>query len=120
MSAHGRIRHPFCGTSIVPFDANGLGRPKAFESMPRCKARTSAQAIEKDFPHIVQMIVPLGGFGKKLDDMYEWHWTKDTEAMRGNGWRDDSGRFYVRWCFANLITAQDFARKFGGSIVKGR
>jgi hypothetical protein len=52
--------------------------------------------------------------------MPEWHWAKDTEAMRGNGWRDDGGRFYVRWCFANLITAQDFARKFGGSIVKGR
>jgi hypothetical protein len=44
MSAHGRIRHPFCGTSIVPFDANGLGRPKAFESMPRCKTRTSPRA----------------------------------------------------------------------------
>jgi hypothetical protein len=69
---------------------------------------------------LATVIVPLGGFGKKLDDMYEWHWAKDTEAMRGNGWRDDGGRFYVRWCFANLITAQDFARKFGGSIVKGR
>jgi hypothetical protein len=80
----------------------------------------SAKAIEKNFPHIVQMIVPLGGFGKKLDDMYEWHWASDINAMRGNGWRDDSGRFYVRWCFANLITAQDFSRKFGGSIVKGR
>ena len=29
MSAHGRIRHPSCGTSIVPFDAHRLGRPKA-------------------------------------------------------------------------------------------
>ena len=88
--------------------------------MPRYKGRTSAKAIEKDFPHIVQMIVPLGGFGKKLDDMYEWHSTRGIEAMRGSGWRDESGRFYVRWCFANLITAQDFARKFGGSIVKAR
>jgi hypothetical protein len=80
----------------------------------------SAKAIENDHRHIVQMIVPLGGFGRKLDDMYEWHWARDIEAMRGSGWRDDSGRFYVRWCFANLITAQDFARKFGGSIVMGR
>jgi hypothetical protein len=80
----------------------------------------SAKAIENNFPHIVEMIVPLGGFGRKLDDMYEWHWARDIEAMRGSGWRDDSGRFYVRWCFANLITAQDFARKFGGSIVMGR
>jgi hypothetical protein len=31
MSANGRIRHPSCGTSIVPFDAHrlGRGRPKA-------------------------------------------------------------------------------------------
>jgi hypothetical protein len=90
-------------------------RPHIFLS-----GRTDPKEIEKAFPHIVQMIVPLGGFGKKLDDMYEWHWARDIEAMRGNGWRDESGRFYVRWCFANLITAQDFAHKFGGSIVKGR
>jgi hypothetical protein len=82
--------------------------------------RTSTKAIEQAYPHIIEMIVPLGGFGKKLDAMYEWHWARDIEAMRGCGWRDKSGRYYVRWCFFNLITAQDFARKFGGSIVKGR
>jgi len=71
--------------------------------MPRYKGRTDTKEIEKAFPHIVQMIVPLGGFGKNLDDMYEWHSTRGMEAMRGNGWRDDSGRFSVRWCFANLI-----------------
>ena len=87
--------------------------------MSRYKGRTDRKEIEKAFPHIVQMIVPLGGFGRKLDDMYEWHGARDIEAMRGRGWRDESGRFYVRWCFAKLIAAQDFDRKFGGSIVKG-
>jgi hypothetical protein len=87
--------------------------------MTRHKGRPSAIAIEKDFPHIVEMIVPLGCFGKKLDDMYEWHWARDIEAMRGRGWRDKSGRS-VRWCFSNVTGAQEFARKFGGSIVKGR
>jgi hypothetical protein len=51
--------------------------------------------------------------------MYEWHWARDIEAMRGCGWRDENGRFYVPMV-PNLITAQDFARKFGGSIVAGR
>ena len=88
--------------------------------MSRYKGRTDPKEIEKAFPHIVEMIVPLGGFGKKLDDMYEWHWARDIEAMRGNGWRDKHGRSYVRWCFANLIAAQGFARNFGGSIVTGR
>jgi hypothetical protein len=90
-------------------------------AMPRYKERTDrskSKKIERTFPHIIQIIVPLGGFGKKLDDMYECHWARDIEAMRGCGWRD--GRFDVRWCFANLITAQDFARKFGDSIVMGR
>jgi hypothetical protein len=93
------------------------------QAMPRYKDRTDPKQIEKierTFPHIIEIIVPLGGFGKKLDDMYEWHWARDIEAMRGCGRRDDSDRFYVRWCFAHLITAQDFARNFGGSIVKGR
>ena len=88
--------------------------------MSRYKGRTDPKEIERAFPHIVQMIVPSGGFGMKLDDMYEWHWARGIEAMRGRGWRDKSGRFNVQWCFANLITAQDFARKFGGSIVMGR
>jgi hypothetical protein len=88
--------------------------------MTRYKGRTSTEAIEQPYPHIIEMIVPLGGFGKKLDAMYEWHWARDIEAMRGCGWRDKSGRSYVRWCFFNLTTAHDFARKFGGSIVKGR
>ena len=31
--------------------------------MTRYKGRTSPKEIEKAFPHIVKMIVPLGGFG---------------------------------------------------------
>ena len=53
--------------------------------MPRYKGRTSTKAIEQAYPHIIEMIVPLGGFGKKLDEMYEWHWARDIEAMRGCG-----------------------------------
>jgi len=41
--------------------------------MTRYKGRISTKAIEQAYPHIVEMIVPLGGFGKKLDEMYEWH-----------------------------------------------
>ena len=38
--------------------------------MSRYKGRTNPKEVEKALPHIVQMIVPLGGFGKKLDDIY--------------------------------------------------
>ena len=48
-------------------------RGGAARAMTRYKGRISTKAIEQAYPHIVQMIVPLGGFGKKLDEMYEWH-----------------------------------------------
>ena len=85
--------------------------------MSRYKGRTSAKAIEKDFPHIVEMIVPLGGLGKKLDDMYEWHRAKGIQDRRGRGRRDENGRDF-RWCFGDRTIAGDFARKFDGSFVR--
>jgi hypothetical protein len=41
--------------------------------MSRYKGGTDPKDIEKTYPHIVEMIVPVSGFGRKLDDMYEWH-----------------------------------------------
>ena len=39
--------------------------------MTRYKGRT--RTSQRDFPHRVEMIVPKGGFGKRLDEMHEWH-----------------------------------------------
>ena len=35
--------------------------------MARYKGRTSAKNIESDFPHIVEIAVPLGGLGQQLN-----------------------------------------------------
>jgi hypothetical protein len=37
------------------------------------KGRFSAKLIERDFPHIVEVVVPPGGLGTKLDAMYAFH-----------------------------------------------
>jgi hypothetical protein len=34
--------------------------------MRRYKGRASFKIIERDFPHIVEMLVPLGGFGEHV------------------------------------------------------
>ena len=39
--------------------------------MTRYRGRT--RTSQRDFPHRVEMIVPKGGFGKRLDEMHEWH-----------------------------------------------
>ena len=55
--------------------------------MPRYKGRASAKEIEKDFPHIVEMRVPLGGFGSKLNAMYQWHEARGIRAIHSTGRR---------------------------------
>jgi hypothetical protein len=44
--------------------------------MSRYKGRTKPTLIERDFPHHVEVIVPLGGLGTRLDAMHDWQRTK--------------------------------------------
>jgi hypothetical protein len=48
--------------------------------------------------------------------MYEWHRVRGIKAMHGRGWRDEKGRNYVRWCFADPATSEAFAAEFNGQI----
>jgi hypothetical protein len=73
------------------------------------KGRQSAKAVERDFPHFVDMVVPLGGLGKRLDAMYEFHARHGVEPKRGQG-RHDADRTVIRWCFAE----PGLAAAFGG------
>jgi len=78
----------------------------------RYKGRTKTNLIEGDFPHRVEMIVPKGGFGKRLEAMYEWHRARSIQAMRGRSRRDKSNRDYVTWCFADAAMADSFRASF--------
>ena len=81
--------------------------------MSRYKGRTSSKAIERDFPHIVETIVPPGGLGKTLDAMFEFHTRNGIRAINSTGRRDENGRDYIRWCFADREIAAAFAAEFG-------
>jgi len=76
------------------------------------KRRVSARAIERDFPHVVETVVPEGGLGKKLDAMHEFHKYHKIQARTGKGRRDKNGHDYIRWCFANPGIAANFASQF--------
>jgi len=81
--------------------------------MSRYKGRSSSKAVERDFPHIMEIVVLPGGLGKQLDTMYDWHRERGIEARRGSGRRDED-RDIIRWCFADQKTAADFGAAFGG------
>ena len=80
--------------------------------MTRYKGRASPKAIEREFPHIVEMIVPEGGFGRTLDAMFDFHARHSIRAINSTGRRDENGRDIIRWCFADPKLAEAFASEF--------
>jgi hypothetical protein len=79
--------------------------------MARYKGRLTPKSIERDFPHVVEIAVPLGGLGKTLDAMYEFHRRYGIQAKLGRD-RHDDGRDYIRWRFADAEIAKSFAAVF--------
>ena len=79
--------------------------------MTRYKGRQSAKAVERDFPHFVDIVVPLGGHGTKLDAMYEFHTQYGIKPQRGHGRHDANGSI-SRWYFADPEIAKSFATVF--------
>jgi hypothetical protein len=78
------------------------------------KGRANQKTIERDFPHIVEIAVPPGGLGKRLDAMHAFHAERDISACLGRG-RHEDGQDYLRWYFADARTAVSFAAEFGGT-----
>ena len=81
--------------------------------MSRYKGRPSHKTIARDFPHIVEIAVPAGGLGKRLDAMHAFHAERGISACLGRGRHEDS-QDYLRWYFADAHTAASFAAEFGG------
>jgi hypothetical protein len=40
------------------------------------KGRASTEEIERRYPHIVELMVPLNGFGTRLNLMHDWHFNR--------------------------------------------
>jgi len=80
--------------------------------MTRYKGRSSSKSVERSFPHRVEMIVPEGGFGKRLDEMHDWHRARSIEPKLGRGRRGANNRDYVTWCFADAEMADSFRASF--------
>ena len=80
--------------------------------MSRYKGRTSFKIIERKNPHFVEVIVPPGDLGKRLDAMYEFQTRHGIEAHHGRGRRNENDRDHIRWCFDDLPLAAAFAEEF--------
>jgi hypothetical protein len=82
--------------------------------MSRYKGRPGHKTIERDFPHVVEVAVPPGGLGKRLDAMHDFHAERGISACLGRG-RHEDGKDHLRWYFSEARTAVSFAAEFGGT-----
>jgi hypothetical protein len=83
------------------------------------KGRPSAKTIAREFPFVVEIMVPEGGLGRRLEDMHAFHRQRgltDHHIPR----RRDGEHDYIRWCFKDLATAEAFAAQFSGTLLTKR
>ena len=85
--------------------------------MTRYKGRTKISLNERNYPHRVGLQVPEGGFGRRLDDMHNWHLARSIRAKLGRGRRDKDNRDHVTWCFADAAMADSFRASFTRSYM---
>ena len=64
--------------------------------MARYKGRPSAQTIVRDFPHVVEIRITVGGLGKRLDTMHEFHSRRGIRARNGPH-RHTFGIDFISW-----------------------
>jgi hypothetical protein len=80
----------------------------------RRKGEITARQTERDFPHLVELPLPPGGFRSTSDDMVAFHRERGIQTRRGRG-RNEAGHFFVTFCFADPAHADAFQDRFGGA-----
>jgi hypothetical protein len=72
---------------------------------------TRYKFVERDLPHIVELLVPARGLGGKRHAMNDFHARHGIKAHLRHGRYKDGCR-YIRWYFADLEMAEAFRAKF--------
>lgn len=78
--------------------------------------KVTARVNEREFPFVVQVAVPDGGFEFTLDAINAWHCYSRSKQRRGQRYRVGE-REYWSWCFDGLEIAKSFRHRFGGEIM---
>jgi|SRR5215472_425610 len=101
------------------------GMPAPLTPVPRSADRGSgstrrredrAHVNEQDFPHLVELAVPPGGFRDAFLEFDAFHQERRIPVRRGRR-RHEAERFYIRFCFSDTATADAFRNRFGGECL---
>jgi hypothetical protein len=75
--------------------------------MSRRKSEITGYMNERDFPHLVELELPAGGFRDKSQEFDAFHREHRIPVRRGRS-RHEAEQFYIRFCFPDTATADAF------------
>jgi hypothetical protein len=101
--------NPACAAGDAQ-SGGGLGE------MPRRKREIVGLANEQDFPHLVELALPPGGFRSVFLEIDTFHHDRRIPVRRGRS-RHEAEQFYIRFCFPDTATADAFRNRFGGECL---
>jgi hypothetical protein len=84
--------------------------------MTRRKREITGLANEQDFPHLVELALPPGGFRSVYLVIDAFHRERRIPVRRGRS-RHEGEQFYIRFCFPDIATADAFRNRFGGECL---
>src|SRR5262245_7341520 len=84
--------------------------------MTRRKREITGLANEQDFPHLVELALPPGGFRSVFLEIDAFHRDRRIPVRRGRS-RYEAEQFYIRFCFPDTATADAFRNRFGGECL---
>jgi hypothetical protein len=71
---------------------------------------------ERDFPHLVELALPPGGFRSVFLEIDAFHRDRRIPVRRGRS-RHEVKQVYIRFCFPDATTADAFRNRFGGECL---
>jgi ATP-dependent DNA ligase len=81
--------------------------------MTRRKREIIGLTNERDFPHLVELTFPPGGFRSVFLEIDAFHRERRIPVRRGRN-RHEVEQFHIRFCFPDTATADAFRNRFGG------
>jgi len=84
--------------------------------MSRRKGEITGHMNEREFPHLVELELPPGGFRSQNLEFDAFHRERGIPIRRGRG-RHEVEQFHVRFCFPDAATADAFRERFSGAPI---
>jgi hypothetical protein len=99
---------------------NSVLGSSVLESGAKVLPRSKAVTTERDYPHIIEIDLPLAGLDFRLSRAIRiFHQLNNITPHFGRT-RTKKDHHYCRWCFAEPAIADAFHAQFGGARVTNK